>query len=168
MRSLASIPERALKGRQMNVVPHTPHCSSSIGSLTIDTNGCHYVLTGATTGSDNGTDATMSIQCPAGQTIRTTNSVGFTVAIPPQTPTTGGVVYANLPNHPGGSAISVTVTATGFTYTCAPTFTCTLYGMSHHANDVDYVGTMVLTGYEDADGLPTPLSEGARIPLEVS
>lgn len=151
-----------------NVAPHTSHCNTSIGNVEIDTNGCHYVLTGATTGSDNGTDATIWLQCPAGQAIRTTNSVGFTVTIPPQTPTSGGVVYSNVSNHAGGSAVKVTVTATGLTNSCAPVFTCTLYGMAHHADGVDYLNTIILTAYEDSDGLPTPVTEGARLPLEVS
>jgi hypothetical protein len=62
-------------------------------------------------------------------------------------------------------AVKVTATVTGITYTCAPTFTCTLGGISHHGNNSTYDGTVTMTAFEDKEGLPTPVSEGARTPL---
>ena len=158
---------------EVNETPHnTAHrCSAPGGDQIYDMNGCHYILTGTTTGHDPvGTpDATVWIQCPVGQVIKITQpGTGITIQVPPQTPTTGGVTYANLPNHPGGAAVKVTFTMTGITSLCHPAFTCGLAGFPTHSNTTTYTGTVTLTGYEDPDGLPTPVIEGARIPIEMS
>jgi hypothetical protein len=147
---------------------HTPHntapidfreCNGVGGDLTVDMNGCHYDLTGNTTGLDNGAvDATVWITCPAGQVIKITQ-LGT------------GVTYTNLPNHSGGKAVKVTVTATGITYNCAPAFACFVSGAGSHGNDTDYTGTVTATGWEDksANTVPlTPITEGLQIPIEVS
>jgi hypothetical protein len=158
---------------------HTPHntagtdfreCNGAGGDVTVDMNGCHYDLTGNTTGLDAGfVDATVWITCPAGQAIRITQlGTGVTFTIPAQTPTVGGVTYTNLPNHSGGKAVTVKATATGITYSCAPAFPCFINGAGTHGNDSDYIGTVTVTGYEDIDGLPTPITEGAQIPIEAS
>jgi hypothetical protein len=158
---------------------HTPHntagvdfreCNGTGGDVTLDMNGCHYDLTGSTTGLDQGlVDATVWITCPAGQAIKITQlSTGMTLSIPAQTPTAGDVTYTNLPNHSGGKAVTVKATATGLTYHCTPAFVCLISGAGSHGNDSDYTGTVTVTGYEDVDGLPTPLTEGAQIPIEVS
>jgi hypothetical protein len=155
-----------------NQTPHETHCNSSLGKITVDMNGCHYVLTGNTTGEDPpvvGKDATVWITCPGTNKISMTNTgTGVTITIPPQTPTKGGVVYTNLPNHAGGAAIEVHATITGITFECHPTFLCTLGGISHHSNDADYTGTLIATCYEDIDGLPTPVTEGKQIGCSVS
>lgn len=152
----------------VNVVPHTQHCSASFGQATVHMNGCHYVLEGATTGHDpvGSTDATVWITCPPGKVIDITTSVGITITIPPQTPTTGGVTYTNLPNHSGGAAIQVKTTITGMTYLCHG-FGCHLAGIPTHGDDMDTTGSVNLTGYEDIDGLPTPVVHGPRVPISV-
>jgi hypothetical protein len=153
---------------RINETPHGTACDATLGTLTWDVNGCHYKLTGNTTGSDGGTDATTWIECPTGKSIQTTSSAGPVISIPSQTPTEGGVTYTNLPNHPGGSAVKVTMTVTGITSTCAPSFTCGLAGIPTHANSLKWTGTMTLTGYEDLGGtLGSPI-EGSQIPVEWS
>lgn len=148
---------------------HGVACPSSIGNLTVDTNECGPTSTGATTSQDGGqVDAVIWMSCPAGKNIVVTSSTGVTITIPPQTPTEGGATFVNLPNHPGGAAIEAKGTFTGITYTCAPAFTCALAGISTHGNNMSITGSVVFTGYEDKDGLPTPVIEGARIPISVS
>ena len=158
---------------EINETPHnTAHrCTGTGGDVVIDMNGCHYVLTGNTTGHDPvGTpDATVWITCPAGQVIKVTQpGTGITIQVPPQTPTTGGVTYLNKPLHSGGNSVEVTATATGITTLCHPAFTCGLAGIATHANSSTYTGTVLATGYEDLDGLPTPITEGAQIPISFS
>jgi hypothetical protein len=160
-------------------IGHTPHntsptvaaeCNATGGDITVDMNGCHYDLTGNTTGLDKGlVDATVWITCPAGQVIKITQlGTGVTLSIPAQTPTVGGVTYHNLSGHAGGAAVEVTATATGITYNCAPAFACFVAGAGSHGNDSDYTGSVIGTGYEDKDGLPTPITEGPQIPISVS
>jgi hypothetical protein len=135
-------------------------------------NGCHYKLTGNTTGSDPGTDATVWIECPAGKTIVITGPLGLEVTVPAQTPTSGGVVYRNLTNHSGGAAVEVEATVTGITYECHPALTCATAGVSTHGNDADYTGTVIATGYTDNPNnpttLPTPVTEGPQVGVSVS
>lgn len=153
-----------------NETPHGAACTSTIGQLTYDMNGCHERLTGSTTGSDNGTDATVWIECPEGKVIKITGPQMCTVEIPGQTPSSGGVTYTNLPNHAGGSAIKVIMTMTGLTYK-APGIFCAMLGFPAHGTDLHYRGSISLTGYEDKNlntTTLTPASEGARVPISFS
>ena len=154
---------------KVNETPHGTKCSATLGSITFDVNDCHFKLTGSTTGSDSGTDATVWIECPTGQSIQTTGPLGCTISIPSQTPTSGGVTYTNLPNHPGGAAIEVKETITGITYTA--TEACSLAGIPTHGNDATTTGTVTLTGYVDNNANTTDLTtvnEGAQTPVSVS
>jgi hypothetical protein len=163
---------------KINQTPHNKapldprECDATGGDITVDMNGCHYDLTGNTTGSDEGkTDATVWITCPGTNVIKITQlNTMVTISIPPQTPTVGGVTYTNLPNHTGGKAVTVKATATGITYGCAPAFACFVAGAGTHGNDSDYTGTVTATGWEDKSAaVPlTPITEGAQIPIEVS
>lgn len=149
--------------------PHGVPCTATGGDITVDMNGCHYVLTGNTTGSDNGTDATVWITCPTGKVIQITQpGTGATITVPPQTPTIGGVAYTNIksPDHAGGSAVTIKSTVTGITYECHG-FACH-FGPQTSGQNATYTGHVIVTGYEDKDGLPTPVMEGARVGIEVS
>lgn len=165
--STAVVADSEYIGR-VNETPHGTACTSAIGNLTIHTNECGPTSTGETIEAEGQTDAVVWMSCPAGKNIVVTGSIGVTITIPPQTPTEGGATFVNLPNHPGGAAIEAKGTFTGATYTCTPAFTCALAGIPSHADDMDITGTVIFTGYEDVDGLPTPVTEGARIPIEVS
>jgi hypothetical protein len=152
----------------------TPHntvhkCNSAIGDLTITMNECDFDLTGTTTGHDPvGTpDATIWITCGA-KPIEMDAPAGVIIKIPAQTPTTGGVTYTNLPNHPGGAAITFNATATGITYTCAPAFACGLGGIATHGTDADYNGHTIVTCWTDTEGLPTPVTEGPQRGCSIS
>ncbi len=151
---------------RIGVTPHGTQCTGTpIGNVTIDMNSCDYDLTGKTTGSDGGlTDATISVTCTTtGDHIVITGPIGCRIKVPAQTPTSGGVTYVNKTNHTGGSAIEVKATSTGITYTSE-----NCVGVASEGNDSDYTGTVVVTGYEDTEGLPTPITEGAQIPVEIS
>jgi hypothetical protein len=156
-----------------NATPHTADCNASVGSITaVDMNGCDFDLTGNTNNEDpvgSGKDATISITCTGTNAIKITSSLGAVISIPNQTPTVeGGVSYTNLPNHTGGAAVQVKATVTGITYTCAPAFQCGLGSIPTHGNNSDYTDNVTVTGYEDSEGLPTPVTEGARVPISVS
>jgi hypothetical protein len=156
---------------KVNETPHGTGCTASLGSATeVRTNGCHYKLSGVTVGGSTtvGGDGPVWIVCPGTSKIEIASSLGVTISIPSQTPTAGGVSYVNVPNHPGGSAVQVKATAEGITYTCAPVLTCAIGGIAMHGNNADYSGAVTMTGYEDTDGLPTPITEGVQIPIEVS
>ena len=161
----------ALYEGTLNATPHTDHhCNSSSGTATIDMNGCGYILTGETTGTapaghTAGKDATVWLECPGSNKIQITSSLGITLSIPAQTPTTGGVSYTNVASHNGNSAVAVKATVTGVTTTCAGTFLCTLGGYPHHSNQWQYTGDVTMTAYENTEGLPTPVVEGARTSL---
>jgi hypothetical protein len=156
----------------LNKTPHTERdCNASpSGNFTIDMNGCGYIMTGETTGKDvnGGTDSTSWIECPEGKQIQVTSSLGVTLSIPPQTSTKGGATASNVASHEGNSAVKLTITVTGLTVTCAPAFSCGLAGMPTHSNDYKYTGDITLTAFGDNEGLPTPVTEGARTSLSVS
>jgi hypothetical protein len=162
----------------VNATPHGTTCTATGGEVTIDMNGCHYVLTGNTTGADpvGTTDATVWITCPVvggvQQVIKITQAAtGITFQVPPQTPTTGGVTYTNEVVG-GKKVVKVKATATGVTTLCHPAFICGLAGVSTHENDATYTGTVVGAGWEDPKkaGEPiTPLgAEGTQVNIEVS
>jgi hypothetical protein len=73
----------AVLGHYTGKIGATPHgfgCTVEAGGeATISMNDCEYTLTGSTTGSDNGTDATAWIQCPAGKEIEIALATGCTI-----------------------------------------------------------------------------------------
>jgi hypothetical protein len=149
----------------LNQTPHEKHCNAApAGTMTINMNGCGYILDGETTGKDvNGkTDGTVWIECPESSSIIITSSLAIVLTVPPQTPTKGGVTFTNVPSHTGSSALKVSMTATGITTICAEAFGCGLAGIPTHSNDYEYIGDVTMTAYEDKEGLPTPVTEGAR------
>jgi len=131
--------------------------------VTIDVNECHYKLTGNTTGSDAGaTDATVWIECGTSPIVITA-ALGCEITVPSQTPTSGGVVYANGTEN-GKSVVEVTATATGITYeshNCAGL-------VPAHGNDAVYTGHVPITGYEDLGGTLSSPTEGSQIGIEQS
>jgi hypothetical protein len=155
----------------LNQTPHEHHCNASpAGNITIDINGCGFILEGETTGKDASgkTDATVWIECPEGKVITITSSLGIKLTIPAQTPTKGGVTTANVLSHAGGNAVKITATLTGITVICEEAFGCGLAGIPTHSNDYEYTGDATLTAYKDTEGLPTPVTEGERTSVSVS
>jgi len=156
-----------------NATPHTSvECNATIGSVKVDMNDCHYKLTGFTDKEHPALskkfDAKIWITCPAGKEIVITGPLGCTVKVHEQTPTEGGVVYRNLPLHAGKPAVEVEATVTGITYTSD------CIGIPAEANNADYNGTVVVTGFED-DSIQNPDPkeltkpvEGLQIPIEVT
>jgi hypothetical protein len=152
----------------LSQTPHTEHhCNAApAGTVTIDMNECTYTINGETTGKDvnGGTDATVWIQCPTGKVITITSSLGIKLTIPAQTPTKGGVTFANVT----GSTVKVTATATGITTICEEAFGCGLAGIPTHSNDYQYTGDVTMSAFEDKEGLPTPVTEGPAVSLQTS
>jgi hypothetical protein len=127
-------------------------CDSNFGAITVDMNGCDYVLTGETTGKDEEkTDATVWIVCPAGKEITTTTKAGCTIHIHEQTPTGGGVTYTNGTGANGKPDVTVHVTMTGITYSTKGAF-CSLGKLPEEGNTYDTVGTFTI---EASEGVST-------------
>lgn len=131
-----------------NVVPHTNHCSATVGSVTVDMNSCGYILTGNTSREDPGPtkDAVVSVECTTpGDEIRITNA-GCEVTVPPQTPTSGGVTYTNENNN-GKWDVKVTATVTGITFTShGPA--CAAAGIPAEGQTADYNGTATVRAFQ--------------------
>lgn len=161
---------------KINETPHSsPDCSTNFGTdAIVDVNDCHYVVTGETEKFDPGADAEVWIQCPVGQVIEITTTLGCIIRVPTQTPTIGGVIYKNLPDHPGGKAIEVVATVTGIQFTSNNTFICQLVGIPAAGDKGDYTGSVVITGFKDlgtsSTGTEDPLTTpkvGNQIPIMV-
>jgi hypothetical protein len=167
---VSSLTVDALFEGTLNVTPHTEHhCNSTLGTVTVDMNGCDFKLTGETTGEDPpvvGKDATVWVECPLGKVIQITGPAGIVISIPAQTPTVGGVTYTNE----AGGKVKVKATATGVTYTCASAFACGLAGIPTHGNDADYTDEVVISGFVDnnAAHVITPANEGAALGISFS
>ncbi len=125
-------------------VTDSGHCASSTGTVDVDTTGCSFVLTGETTGEDEGVDATAWVACEEEGEIRATvTELGITISFPSQTPTSGGVTYSNV-EMGGQQQVEGRVTATGITYTCSPAFLCGLGGVSTEGNNADLNGSVTI------------------------
>jgi hypothetical protein len=149
--------------------PHETKCEATIGTVTVDMNDCHYVLTGNTTKEDlkdktGKKDAEVWITCPSGKEIEITGPLGCIVSVPGVTPTEGGVIYTNIV----GGTVTVTATVTGITYTANAA--CQLAGFTKEDNDADYVGTVTVAGWEDKSvkGELTKPVEGSALSISVS
>jgi hypothetical protein len=130
--------------------PHSEHCESSVGTVIVDMNGCDYLLTGETNRThDEKATAEVHIECEnEGEEIETTGSSGCDIDIPAQTPTAGGVTYTQSEDAEGTKTITVDAHVTGITYTSTG-FACVLAGISSEANNLDYAGTVEITGHEE-------------------
>ncbi len=135
-----------------NETPHTDQrCSSSLGKVTVDMNGCGYVLTGDTSNEHSGgKDAKVWIECPAEKEIVITSGLCETT-VPAQTPTEGGVTYTNETENELG-VVKVSATITGITTTAKHSFGCTVAGVPSEGQTGDYTGTTSITGYEYKGG----------------
>jgi hypothetical protein len=158
---------------EINKVPHTTDCTSSLGAAIVRVNDCHYVLTGNTDKehpkASGKFDAKVWIVCPPNKEIEITDTASdCLVKVPTQTPTEGGVIYKNEVVG-GKKVVKVEVTVTGVTYTTS--FVCQVGGLTAEDNNADYTGTVVVSGFEDKNKTTTDLTEvneGAQIEIEVS
>jgi hypothetical protein len=123
-------------------------CDSSIGESTVRMNGCDYVLTGETTGSDGGnTDATVSIVCPGSEQIEIETPGTCTIHIHAQTSTSGGVTYTNGTGSNGEPDVTVHATVTGITYSTTGPL-CFIGGLPTEGNQADYNETITVEAPE--------------------
>jgi hypothetical protein len=126
------------------VIPHTTECSTSYGPMTVTMNECAYILSGET--DENG-DARIWIECGE-KPIELEITDLFTLSIPEQTPTAGGVSYTN--NTPSAGLVTVYSTMEGFTFSCEPHFFCTLHGIPAEGDGFDYASSIVAKGASGA------------------
>lgn len=129
------------KGKESE--PGSEECDASLGSTKIHMNGCTYVLAGNTTGNDGGTDATFWINCPGTNQMEFTAPLGCKIKIPAQTPTSGGVTYANEPGSPNDFKVKATIT--GITFTSMGNG-CRFLGIPASANTADYNESVTFKG----------------------
>ncbi len=154
--------------------PNSSKCESSLGEITVDMNGCDYVLTGETISEDKkavGKDARVWITCPIGKAITVTAPAGCTLTVSEQTLTEGGVVYTNGEEEVGGKKIKdVTIDGTETGITFSSTAACQLVGIPKEGNNIDENGTITATCWEDKGkgASEDEFIEGAACNLEVS
>jgi hypothetical protein len=147
---------------RIGVTPHGETCSSSFGVVTVDMNGCDYVLSGETANEHGGsTFAEVWLECEPGKEIDITGACRF--KIPAQTPTEGGVLYTNQEDGDFWD-ILVDVEMTGITATPVHSFACTIAHATHGWVG-DYTGTVTMKGYKDTG---THTHSDARVGVTVS
>jgi hypothetical protein len=127
----------------------SPQCeSAALGDITFHSNKCGYVLSGYTTGSDEGKiDATAWIECPEGSEFTITTKAGCTIHVHAQTPTSGGMIYTNGVDAKGKKDITVHATITGLTYSTTGGL-CVLGGLPAEGNTLDTNATYTIEGEE--------------------
>jgi uncharacterized protein YfaP (DUF2135 family) len=117
---------------------HSGHCGSSLGKGEIAVNGCEIVITGTTVAGH----AKPWITCSGSNEIELkAPAVGVTIKVPAQTPTGGGITYANE-----AGKVRAQATVQGITYTCSPAFLCGLGGIPTEGNGADLTGSILMEG----------------------
>jgi hypothetical protein len=135
-----------IEGAAVNEITVHPvyegHCTAGPFEATITTDGCNYIISGDT--DENG-HAGVEIECDEGKEI--TVDTACTIHIPPQTPTGGGVSFAN--GVSGQDDVTVNATVTGIHSTVTHSFACTLGGIAPgtHTGGT-YEGSVTVKGYK--------------------
>jgi len=135
----------------ITVHPEYTKCTAFGLSATVNTEGCNYVFSEATTTGENKSHSEVHIECDPGKAIVITNFGGCTVTVPEQTPTEGLVDFENQ-NVENTSERDVLVTSTvkGIHYTRGGS--CADEGVTH--TDGEYTGEVTVKGF-DTKGEPT-------------
>jgi hypothetical protein len=146
-------------------------CTGGGFGVTVDTTGCNYILSGETetyfdtNGVDKGEDATVGVECTAGNSIKITAALGCTLTIG-QTNNEHllGVRYDNEKPEGKPDDVKVTVTADHITYSSTPA--CSFVGGTAEDNDGFLTETVTAEAFKDEGG--TPPKEGPQIGLTQS
>ncbi len=148
---------------------------SPIGSATVNTTGCNYIITSEThENAAHEKHATVSIECatttsPSHVTHEITVNGPCVIHVPGQTEAEleDGVVFENGTEVVGGvnkKDIKITATVTGITAVVTDSFACTIGGLSPGTyTNGTYKGSVTVTGYVDNSG-----TEGAVANIEAS
>jgi hypothetical protein len=151
------------KASSATVTPIYKECQAFGSSATVDTTGCHYIITGNTTSHENTekkpeTDAAVSLQCttttePHVQHVIKVTGTGCTITIgsvsggKPVNQNLHGVTYDK---EGSGSTddVKVTVTVDSIHYTTSGAL-CAATGLPATGNDGTLTGTVTAKGYVD-------------------
>jgi hypothetical protein len=144
---------------EVKVHPTYGGCTSALGTATVTTTGCNYILKGTTDkyfntkGVEEGKDATVSIECEAGKSISLATG-GCTLFFAGGTlnQTLLGVKYTTDPTN--AKAITVDVTVDKIHYTTNGAFACSLAGIPSTGTDGFLTEKVTVEAYED-DGTET-------------
>jgi hypothetical protein len=124
---------------KLTLHPTYSGCNSSLGSASVDSAGCNYVFSAATSSGHGKTE----IECATGSAIKIT-APGCTLSFAPQT-AGAGVVYANAGSG-AGRDITAKLTAT-------LTFSKSGFGcFAISGNSGTYTGSLTMKGYRDEGG----------------
>jgi hypothetical protein len=137
---------------EATVHPKYSECSSSFGSLSVNTDECHYLYTSHT---DANGHAEKHLICPAGQSIKMSVAGVCTISIGSQI--ISGVHYTNVDTTSETDEEKLTIhTTTGKTidYT-ASGFGCSLAGIPSSGTELEFDGTLTVAAFEDISGTTT-------------
>jgi hypothetical protein len=115
---------------------------SPIGSATISTTGCNYIISGTTTNGDAGVE----VECSGTNEI--TVNGPCVIHIKAQKPT-GGASFTNGTEN-GKGDVTVKATVTGIHAVVTDSFLCTIGGINPGTyTNGTYTGSVTVTGYKD-------------------
>jgi hypothetical protein len=124
-------------------------CPASIGTATVNMNGCGYTFTaGETLNAMETTAGEIHVTCPAGKVISVSVAGLCTVEVPAQTIKGGHTVYRTITgavNH-----VTAEATVSGITYDQTGIF-CPNGGTKHASNGT-YTGKITITGTNASGG----------------
>jgi hypothetical protein len=145
---------------RVTVHPKYSGCTSSLGNVTVDTDGCNYTFYSNTTedaAHSPGTEhAAVGLECESSHAIEITApgcNLAFSAAHSgtPVNQSLHGVRYTQLSSHSGKHAITVYATVKTIKYIATSGSLCGLAG--HPAGTYSngtYTGKASVTGYEDS------------------
>jgi hypothetical protein len=166
---------------EVTVHPTYNNCTTAnLGTMTVDTTGCNYILKSVTdaftntSGAVEGEKGTVSLECEAGKSIKLTLSLGCTITM--TAAANQNLLGVKYTNEGSGSTkdVKIDVTIDHIAYTS--NFTCQLAGMTASDNDAYLTETVTVKGYTDnAASGPSPnqdswtgTEEGGQTGIEVS
>jgi hypothetical protein len=121
-------------------------CTSSLGSATVNTAGCHYTFTGTTNANEHAV-VHLSACTNGGITIST---AGCNMKVPNEQTLTG-IHYTNVTTAGGRKDVTIHATVTGIK-TTETNFICHLGGINDGETGT-YTGTVQTTGFKDNAGV---------------
>jgi hypothetical protein len=157
---------------ELTVTPTYTSCTAfGFATTHVKMNGCDYLFTTPTVDLGGGqfTGAPPHVKCPGVAQIEITPTFPIfggsvcTVKIPPQTPTSGHVIYKN---EGAGITRDVLVTAKveGIHYT-SDSSTCGPTGKTN--TDGKYTGSVTLQGFQDTDATKDNVHSATREPVQI-
>jgi hypothetical protein len=146
--------------KNATVHPKYAECTSTFGNLTVNTEECHFNLTATTNANGH---AELHINCPTGQSIKTSIASGACVISINNEQTLTGVHYTNVTTSDTAHAELTVHLTTGKTihYT-ASGFGCALAGIPTSGTEAEWEGTWTLKAFKYVSGSTTAPSNSYK------